>query len=97
MYQHILNRIVDALAKSRSVIWRQDLGRENFLEQANCYVQTQEYFICMSNDWNLNLGAGCETLGYILKMSNNEYDFRPIADKVNSYALNWIFGQEQKF
>ena len=67
------------------------------LELTNSFVQTQEYDICIANDWNLNLGSGSETLSFILKMSNNDYDFRPIVEKVNASSLKWIFGLEQGF
>jgi len=57
------------------------------LELTNSFVQTAEYDICIASNWNLNLGSGSETLSYILKMSNNNYDFRAMLDKVNSSTL----------
>jgi hypothetical protein len=84
--------------ESRSFIWGHDFGleglnldssqkQEMILELTNSFVQTCEYDISIASDWNLNLGSGSEILSFILKMSNNNYDFRAITEKVNSSAL----------
>ena len=104
----MLDKIVAAISESRSLIWGPDFGlggmvldasqrNELILELTNCFVQNQEYEICIANKWNLNQGTGSETLGYVLKMSNNFFDFSAIIEKVNLQSLQQIFAVEQPF
>ena len=43
------------------------------------------------NDFNLDLSNGCDILNMVLTLSNDEYDFTRILDRVNQEALNDLF------
>jgi hypothetical protein len=67
------------------------------LEQANFvtenmisrFIQKTEAEILQYNDWNLEtFGNGSDILNMILKLSNDEYDFGKIIEKVDRESIN---------
>jgi hypothetical protein len=52
------------------------------------FIQKTESEILQVNDWNLDLSNGSDILNMILKLSNDEYNFDKILDKVNRAAVD---------
>jgi hypothetical protein len=40
------------------------------------------------NDWNLDISNGCDITHMILNLSNDEYDFSTLLDRVNTEAID---------
>ena len=49
---------------------------QKFLEMMNCEIQEIELKVLATIDWNLNLCIGSDLLLLILKIGNEDYDFR---------------------
>lgn len=101
-YQDVLDKIVVSIMEQKQQIWAseerlkpRDLEKK-LIDMTNRFVQSREYDICIASNWNLNRGSGSEILSYILKMSNNFYDFKTILDQVNKLALETLFLMEKR-
>ena len=70
-----------------------DIEQANEITEAliNRFIQKIESEILHVNDFNLDLSNGCDILNMVLTLSNDEYDFTRILDRVNQEALNDLF------